>query len=54
MHKTQHTLQARFHALKTQLTEAAVQPEPVELPEGFQHMTIAELNRWIEARRANV
>lgn len=53
MHMNQNTLQARFIALKTQLQEAAVQPVPVQLPEGFEHMTIAELNRWIEARRTS-
>ena len=55
MHMNKDLLRARFEALRAQLMESAPEPEPepVELPVGFEHMTIGELNRWIQARRNN-
>jgi hypothetical protein len=44
-------LRARFDALRNQLAESVATPQPVQLPVGFENMTVAELNRWIEARR---
>jgi hypothetical protein len=47
-------LRARFDALRNQLAESVATPQPVQLPVGFEHMTVAELNRWIETRRNDV
>ena len=53
MHMNKQELQARFDLIKAQLTESTNQPQAMHLPDGFERMTVAELNRWIDARNMN-
>ena len=43
-------LQEKFDILRVQLQQSEQTGQPIQLPPGFELMTLAEINRWIAAQ----
>jgi hypothetical protein len=43
-------LREKFDILRVQLQQSEQTGQPIQLPPGFELMTLAEINRWIAAQ----